>query len=145
LKNQSFLWEAGKSLESIDFNQMFSYDTLKVGITVPVILSFFDKFTKIEAKVDTGSSFCVFERIHGENIGLEIESGFRETFSTVTAPFVAYGHEITLSVLGIETTSTVYFAESEYFTRNVLGRQGWLDRIKLGLIDNEGKLFLNEL
>jgi hypothetical protein len=47
---------------------MFSYDTLKVGITVPVILSFFDKFTKIEAKVDTGSSFCVFERIHGENI-----------------------------------------------------------------------------
>lgn len=132
-------------MQSIDFKQIFSYDTLKVGITIPIVLSFSDKFTEFDAKIDTGASFCVFERIHGENIGLEIENGFRESFSTVTGNFTAYGHEVTLSVLGIETISTVYFAESEYFTRNVLGRQGWLDRIKLGLIDNEGKLFLNEL
>ena len=48
------------------------------------------------------------------------------------------------SVLGIETVSTVYFAESDYFDRNVLGRIGWLDRVKLGLIEQEGKLFLSE-
>jgi hypothetical protein len=45
--------------------------------------------------------------------------------------------------LGIETVSTLYFAKEEFFTRNVLGRQGWLDRVKLGLIDYEGKLLLS--
>jgi hypothetical protein len=49
-----------------------------------------------------------------------------------------------LSVLGIETVATVYFAESDYFDRNVLGRIGWLDRVKLRLIEQEGKLFLSE-
>lgn len=44
----------------------------------------------------------------------------------------------------IETVSIVYFAESDYFDPNVLGRIGWLDRVKLGLIEQEGKLFLSE-
>ena len=65
-------------------------------------------------------------------------------FNTATGNFYAFGHELTLSVLGIETVSTVYFAESEYFDRNVLGRIGWLDRVKLGLIEQEGKLFLSK-
>jgi len=59
------------------------------------------------------------------------------------AGFDAYGHDLTLSVLGVETFSRVYFAKEESFTRNVLGRQGWLDRVKLGLIDYEGKLLLS--
>jgi hypothetical protein len=49
-----------------------------------------------------------------------------------------------INVLGVELFSTVYFAEEESFTRNVLGRQGWLDHVKLGLIDYEGKLLLSE-
>jgi len=76
---------------------------------------------------------------------LEIESGIELNFSTATGSFRAFGHEITLTVLGIETVSTVYFAESEYFDRNVLGRIGWLNKVKLGLIDEEGKLFLSKL
>jgi hypothetical protein len=47
-------------------------------------------------------------------------------------------------VLGIETFSTVYFAAEEGFTRNLLGRQGWLDRVKWGLVDYEGRLFLSK-
>lgn len=62
----------------------------------------------------------------------------------MTGAFAAFGHELTLSVLGIETFAKVYFAKEESFTRNVLGRQGWLDRVKLGLIDYEGKLLLSE-
>ncbi len=37
----------------------------------------------------------------------------------------------------------VYFAAEEHFTRSVLGRTGWLNHVKLGLIDYEGKLLLN--
>jgi hypothetical protein len=77
-------------------------------------------------------------------LDIDIESGIAIIIGTATGTFKAFGHELRLSVLGIETVSTVYFAETEYFDRNVLGRIGWLDRVKLGLIEREGKLFLSE-
>lgn len=78
-----------------------------------------------------------------EVLGVDVESGDEIRISTATGYFTAFGHELTLSVLDIETVSTVYFAKEESFTRNVLGRQGWLDRVKLGLIDYEGRLLLS--
>ncbi len=129
--------------EEISFDGTYFYRTLKIGITVPVILQSNNRLVEIEAKIDTGAENCIFERRHGETLGLEIESGAEKIFSTVTAPFVAYQHELTLNVLGVEIFSTVYFAKEESFTRNVLGRQGFLDRVKLGLIDYEGKLLLS--
>ena len=129
---------------AIEFSTLHEYDTLKTGSTLPVTLGYDSLTIDFEAKLDTGSSHCIFERRYGENLGLEIENGTLEKFGTSTAGFFAYGHEIVLTVLEIETVATVYFAKEESFTRNVLGRQGWLDRVKLGLIDYEGKLFLNE-
>ena len=64
-------------------------------------------------------------------------------FHTAAGNFDAYAHEVGVSVLEIETFSRAFFAKEESFTRNVLGRQGWLDRVKLGLIDYEGKLLLS--
>lgn len=46
-------------------------------------------------------------------------------------------------MLGIETTATVYFAVEEEFPVNALGRVGWLDRVRLGLIDYDGRLYLS--
>ena len=129
---------------AIEFSTIHEYDTLKTGITLPVTLVYNSRTIDFEAKLDTGSSHCIFERRFGENLGLEIESGTLEKFGTATVGFFAYGHEVMLSVLDVEYYSTVYFAKEESFTRNVLGRQGWLDRVKLGLIDYEGKLFLSE-
>ena len=129
--------------EEVSFDETYFYNTLKIGITVPVILQLNERLVEIEAKIDTGAENCIFERRHGETLGLEIESGAEKIFSTVTASFVTFEHEITLNVLGVEIFSTVYFAKEESFTRNVLGRQGFLDRVKLGLIDYEGKLFLS--
>lgn len=95
------------------------------------------------AKIDTGSSHCIFQRKHGERLGLEIEKGELHEFGTAIGKFSAFGHDVSLLVLGINVYSKVYFASEEYFSRNVLGRNGWLDRINLGLIDYEGKLFVN--
>lgn len=131
-------------MERLSFAQSLSYDTNKIGITLPVLLqSPFDS-VRLGAKLDTGASFCIFERKHGERLGFDIEAGTEETISTVTGKFLAYGHEVSLTVLGIEFYTTVYFAADESFRRNVLGRQGWLDRVRLGLIDYEGKLFLSD-
>ena len=129
--------------EIISFEKVYEYDTLKSGITVIVEMTYAKETRRISAKIDTGAENCIFERKHGERLGVEIESGREQTFNTANSSFTAYGHEVTLSVLGIETVSTDYFAKEESFTRNVLGRQGFLDRVKLGLIDYEGKLLLS--
>jgi len=68
--------------ENINFETAYYYDTLKIGITVPSILRFNDLITEVDAKVDTGASFCIFERRHGEHLGIDIESGHLESFST---------------------------------------------------------------
>jgi len=130
--------------ETVEFDKTYLYNIYDVGITVSVQLFYAEKDVEFDAKIDTGSTFCVFQRLHGELLGLEIENGTPVDISTATGSFRAYGHELTLSVLGIETVATVYFAESDYFDRNVLGRIGWLDRVKLGLIEQEGRLFLSE-
>ena len=130
--------------ENINYDEIYYYDTLKKGITVPVYLKHGSQTVDLKAKIDTGAENCIFERKHAERLGIEVENGRLQNFSTATSSFAAYGHEITINVLELETVSTVYFAKEESFTRNVLGRHGWLDRVKLGLIDYEGKLFLSE-
>jgi len=129
--------------EEIYFDLTYSYNTLRSGITVPAILRISDRAVEIEAKIDTGAENCIFERRHAETLGLDVESGEEQIFSTAAGIFVVCKHEVTVNVLDIETVATVYFAKEESFTRNVLGRQGWLDRVKLGLIDYEGKLLLS--
>ncbi len=130
-------------METVTFDKVLEYNTLKTGITVLVILQSDGKEVDFEAKVDTGATHCVFERKHAERLGIEVESGELIHFVTAAGGFDAYVHDVTLSVLEIETYSRVCFAKDESFTRNVLGRQGWLDRVKLGLIDYEGKLLLS--
>ena len=130
--------------EIIEFDKVHNYSLFDVGITVPVNLFYAENNVQFDAKIDTGSTYCVFQRLHGELLGLEIEAGISLSINTATGSFQSFGHELMLSVLGIETVSTVYFAESDYFDRNVLGRIGWLDRIKLGLIERDGKLFLSD-
>ena len=130
--------------EILEFDLIHEYSIFKEGTSIETTLQNGDRSVVFEAKVDTGSTYCIFERGRGEALGLEIENGIPLQFGTATGSFRPFGHELTLTVLGIETVSTVYFAESDYFDRNVLGRIGWLDRVKLGLIDQEGKLFLSE-
>lgn len=130
--------------EIIEFDKVHNYSLFDVGITVPVNLFYAENDVQFDAKIDTGSTYCIFQRLHGELLGLEIEDGISLSINTATGNFRVFGHELTLVVLGIETVSTVYFAESDYFDRNVLGRIGWLDRIKLGLIERDGKLFLSD-
>lgn len=94
-------------------------------------------------KVDTGSSNCIFARSVGEELGLDIESGLRLLVGTVTGNFVAYLHEVTLSLASFEFSGLVGFAEDQGFRRNVLGRRGFIEQMTLGLVDYEGKLYLS--
>src|SRR5436190_7492785 len=97
------------------------------------------------AKIDTGSSFCIFSREYGEQLGIKIEEGFLKKFLTPTGSFRAYGHWVMLVVDRFEFDSQVFFAEKDGLSPNVLGRQGWLDRIQLAIIDYKGQLFVSHV
>jgi hypothetical protein len=125
--------------ETLTFDKTHYYNTLKPGITLTAILHYGQESVECEARLDTGSSHCIFKRAHGELLGLDIESTVVENIGTVTGSFKAHLHTVTVEVLGIRSEATVY----EQFTRSVLGRIGWLDRVKLGLIDYEAKLLLS--
>lgn len=113
------------------------------AITVPVTLRRSSAAVDFHAYVDTGSTFCIFQRAHGEMLGLDVEAGSVLHVSTVTGEFTAYGHPLTLETLGYSLDVTVYFAAHYSFTRDVLGRHGWLDQVRIGIIEYEGHLYVS--
>jgi len=56
-------------VETLTFRNLFQYDLQQIGITIPVQLQCGNKQSIFTAKVDTGASFCIFARIHGEELG----------------------------------------------------------------------------
>ncbi len=125
------------SVHTLEFDELIEYKTLEKGITVPVLLLSGERETNVFAKLDTGASYSIFSRTHGENLGLDIESGELLNVTTVNSGFRAFGHDLTIQVGGISIFSKVYFFEDDHITRSVLGRQGWLDRVKHRLVDYE--------
>jgi len=127
----------------LEFEKLLSYDVGEPGITVQATLKLKERTLDRPVKVDTGASCCLFERRVGEALGFDIETGMRQLFGTATGTFVGYGHEVTLSVAEFEFDTIVFFPSDAEISRNVLGRFGWLDRVVLGLVDYEGKLYLS--
>jgi hypothetical protein len=129
---------------TLTFDHFAEYDAGLPGITLEVVLGFGNESIEVIAKIDTGSTDCIFVRSVAERLGIDLESGEPIRFATATGDFQAFRHEITLVVLGREMDTAVYFAQDPAFNRNVLGRHGFLDRTVLGLVDYEGRLYLNK-
>lgn len=127
----------------LEFEKIINYDAGINGISLNVELRLRDNSTNFEAKIDTGSTFCVFERTHGEALGLDVEKGFLRRIATVVGSFSAHGHGVTIVTDDFEFDSLVFFAADESFRVNVLGRNGWLNRLIIGINDYDGKLYLS--
>jgi hypothetical protein len=127
----------------LEFDKLLLYDSGKSGITVPVLLQVGNQVISIDTKLDTGSSYCIFQRFAGERLGLNIESGYLTRILTTTGAFIAYGHNVTLSALGFNFDSLVYFAKDEDFTRDVLGRQGFLNKVQIGIRDYQSEFYMS--
>lgn len=132
-------------METLTFRSRYNYSRSVTGIEVPVSLRLDDaRSVRLLAKVDTGASFCIFQRDYAEQLGIDVESGMHEVVSTATGRFDAYGHTLTLSCLDWEFETTVYFAAPRDHPRNVLGRSGWLQRFRMALIDHDAVLLLSQ-
>ena len=125
------------------FDTSHHYSEPADGINVPITLCRGRQSVELLAKLDTGAAHCIFERKYAEMLGLEVESGRLQRFRTVAGLFSAYEHEVTIETLGIEFSATVFFAQDSAFNRNFLGRSGWLDRLRIAIIDYDRTLFLS--
>jgi hypothetical protein len=127
---------------SLEFSDCLNYSRYD-EITVEIFLSSNQEtHVAVEAKVDTGSKFCIFQPRYAFLLGFDLKAGVRETIRTAAGHFIAYGHEVTLTVSDIEWDTVVYFAEMENFPVNVVGRIGFIDHLQFGLVDYEQLLYL---
>jgi len=98
---------------------------------------------RLLAYLDTGAANCLFQSDYAEILGLTLTDGIPQSFSAADGGSIkAYGHSVTIKVLDHTVESMVYFTDNPQFRRNVLGRQGWLNHFKLGLIAYDSKLYL---
>lgn len=113
------------------------------AIQLPVTLICGGEEIRADAFVDTGATYCIFRREVAMSLGIDVEAGASVRIGTVTGGFDAYGHTLTLETLGYSFEVMVYFAAHDGLPRNVLGRRGWLDRLRLGLVDHDAELYLS--
>lgn len=127
---------------AFDTRHQYNFDTLGIPLDVHLVAG--PNECDFLAWLDTGAPYCIFQRQYGENLGLHIENGLAENLRSSTHhPFRVFGHELVLDVLGLSFNSIVYFAEDQGFNRNVLGRRGWLDLVRIALIHYDTRLFLS--
>ncbi|MGA2149318.1 MAG: hypothetical protein ABSH49_30635 [Bryobacteraceae bacterium] len=127
---------------SLDFATSHHYSEATDGINVPIMLCMGRQSVELLAKLDTGAAHCIFERKYAEILGLAVESGRLQRFRTMAGSFAAYQHEVTIQTLGMEFPAVVFFAQDPTFNRNFLGRSGWLDRLRVGIVDYDRMLFV---
>jgi|SRR3984893_1852136 len=127
----------------LSFSRREKYSSLATGINLETTLRFGGLFINCQAKLDTGAEVCLFQRAIGEALEIPIENGVKKRLETLTGTLTAYGHEVVLEVLGLQLQTVVYFAEDGEVRRNLLGRQGWLQLIRLGIVDYDSELYLS--
>ncbi len=127
----------------IEYNLSYRYTTTEAGITIPVSLIAGERSAECQAKIDTGAEYCLFDRTYADRLGFEVESGHRVRMETLTGILTAFGQEVTLQTFDLAFEVTVYFAADYNLPRNLLGRNGWLNLIRLGLNAYEEILYLS--
>ena len=119
------------------------YDSREVGITIETTLRRNHLSVVLNAKVDTGAEFCLFARELGEELDIDVESGYQKNLLTLAGDLSAFGHYVELETLGLKFDSLVYFAQDYALNRNLLGRQGWLQLIRFGLDDYRSEIYIS--
>lgn len=128
---------------SVDFEKQIKYSEYQKGIGLEIVL-IADERNPVSAiaKLDTGSEFCVFQRKYAELLDLEIERGIENPMRTINSSFNTFGHEVKLLFSGFELSTTIYFPEFE-IPRSVVGRTGFFNMLKIGLVEYEQLLYFS--
>lgn len=127
----------------LTFNVRCQYSSLESGIPLEATLRRGNNVVHCKARIDTGAQYCLFSREIGEDLGLDVESGLRSDLGTLAGNLTVFGHEVTLETLGLVFYTVVFFSESRNLPRNLLGRTGWLQLLRLAIVDYDNEIYLS--
>lgn len=130
-------------MKQLNFAEEYRYKDDEEGIPIRVMLTYGGKTIRVAAKVDTGAAVCLFSHEDGLDLDIPIEQGVPIKLGGLTGSLDAFGHEVMLQTGDIVFQSFVYFARHPNLPRNLLGRQGWLRNLRLGVIDYDNLLHLS--
>jgi hypothetical protein len=130
-------------MTQLEFAEEYRYKDDDAGIPIQVRLTYAGTTVEVTAKVDSGAAVCLFSHEIGLKLGIPIEQGVPIRLGSLGGSLDAFGHEVTLQTGEIAFQSFVYFAKYPNVPRNLLGRQGWLRNLKLGLVDYDNLLYLS--
>ncbi|MCI0389803.1 MAG: hypothetical protein MOB07_13725 [Acidobacteria bacterium] len=127
----------------LTFAEEYRYPDDPSGITIPVLLTYGQRTVAATAKVDTGGGVCLFSHEIGLKLNIPIEQGVPTVLDSLGGPIEAFAHEVTFQTCSLVFRNLVYFAKYPGLPRNVLGRQGWLQKLRMAVIDYDNLLYLN--
>jgi hypothetical protein len=126
------------------FDERHSYrEDFTQAIVVPVGLSANGIYADVAAKLDTGAEYCLFDRKWADWLDIDVESGPRRGFRGLAGSFYAFEHEIAMKCFGTEFSSIVYFTGEIGVARDLLGRNGWLDRLRIAVVHYDREIYLS--
>jgi hypothetical protein len=131
-------------MKQLNFAAEIHYEDDADGIPLRVVLTYASRELEVTAKVDPGAAVCLFSYEDGLDLGVPVEQGIPIRLGGLTGTLDAFGHEVTLQTGELVFQSIVYFAKHPGLPRNLLGRQGWLRNLRLGLIDYDCLLYLSD-
>lgn len=130
-------------MTQLTFAQEHHYKDDEEGIPLSIKITYGAKTVRVNAKVDPGAAVCLFSHEDGLDLGIPIEQVIPTRLGSLTGSLEAFGHEVTLQTGDIVFQSIVYFAKHPGLQRNLLGRQGWMRNLRLGVIDYDYLLYLS--
>jgi hypothetical protein len=128
----------------LSFSSLLNINQDQAGLLVPITLSTTDRDIKIEAFLDTGAKYSVLPRWVGEELGLDIEAGIQTDLMTGAGPMPTYLHYLTLTVGDLAfDDAPICVSKFPEFSRCLLGRGGWIQSVRLGLVAYDDHPFLS--
>ncbi|NUO81196.1 hypothetical protein HUU05_14045 [candidate division KSB1 bacterium] len=140
-------------MRALEFEYQFNYrpiflETRSQKLLAPplpvieVALSYDRAATTDFALIDSGSTFSVFTREIADELGIEVLAGRAQRLNTLGGSLLAYDHELEIGI-----TSSLRYAIEVLFTeypipRNLLGHNGFLDRVAVALRSKFGLIYL---
>ncbi len=114
------------------------------GLRLPITLSIAGQEIEANAYLDIGATYCVLPREAGERLGLDVEAGEPTSLRTGGGQMPTFLHyaNLTIDELSFEDVP-ICVAKYQEFDRILLGRAGWLQKVRLNLVVYEDSLYLN--
>jgi len=132
-------------MPELSFDVTHIYDSTD-GVRIPLVISCGGKEVQTRGYVDCGAEACIFSNEIGRMLNIDIEAGEPKSFGPASGGTLhTYGHMATIEFLGITLESIVYFAKYPGLRRNLLGRNGWLSKLRFGLVESDSAVFLSHL